>query len=399
MRVRSFFGLIFSLAAATLSGCGGGGDGGAATPSTTIISGMASKGPIRTGTVKVFAIRSGVEDRSVPIGEGGTDAGGDYTVDVGSYKGPLMVEVSGGSYMDEVSGTMVALKTSLRAVFSNASTGRKTVAVTPLTELAFKKAKGKGALTAASIDDSNASIAASFKLTNIISTLPTIVAGSGDDQKKYATACGSFSQLANNRSKTSGESLDDALKGVMDDMGTEMEKNGGLSTDTVTKMNDAITEFSNSDKNKTGGTITPIAAPTSGILKMATFGGANNIAGIDLIVNFPAGVKVKTDANGEVASGVITISGVAALGDSKVVSGKFVPAAAGTPAQLHIIMVNATGFGLGEFATVRFDLDTGGSFPAASNAFSVTGFSSVGQGSTALSGITAAPVSVSVDIN
>jgi hypothetical protein len=166
-------------------------------------------------------------------------------------------------------------------------------------------------------------------------------------------------------------------------------------------MNDAITEFSSSDKNKTGGTITPIAAPTSGILKLSTSGGTDTITGIDMIVNLPAGVKVKADATtGEAASGVITISGAAAAGgtSTKLVLGKFVPATAGTPAKLNIGLANVTGFGMGEFVTVRFDLDTGASFPAAANAFTVASFSPKGVTGAVLSGITAAPASVSVDI-
>ena len=141
----------------------------------------------------------------------------------GSYKGPLVVEVTGGSYKDEVSGATVALKTPLRAVFANASTGRKKVAVTPLTELAYKKAKGNGTkLTAAAIDAANASIAASFSLTDIISTLPD-PSGAGEDQKKYAAACGSFAQLVNDN-KGPGETLDDALPRLLTQMGDEMEK-------------------------------------------------------------------------------------------------------------------------------------------------------------------------------
>jgi hypothetical protein len=397
MRIRVIVGLCVSLAVAALTGCGSSGELNPLSGTTSKITGMASKGPIKEGTVKLFAIHDGVQDIA-PLKEATTDGNGNYTIDIGSYKGPVLVEVTGGSYTDEVSGAVVALKTPLRAVFSNASTGTKTMAVTPLTELAFKKAKGKGALTTASIDDSNKSVAASFKLTDIISTLP-IAAGSRDDQKKYAAACGSFSQLANNRQKSSGGSLDDALKGVMDDMGTEMEHGGNLSIDTFTKLNDAITEFSSSDKNKTGGTITPIAAPTSGILKLSTSGGADTITGIDMTVNLPAGVKVKADAiTGEAASGVITISGVADVGATKLVLAKFIPATAGTPAKLNIGLANVTGFGMGEFVTVRFDLETGASFPAAANAFSVASFSPKGVTGAVLSGITAAPASLIVDI-
>lgn len=394
MGIRAFIGLGIFLTAAALTGCGGG--DGASTPATTTISGMASKGPIKAGTVKVFAIRGGIRD-SAPLKEGPTDNNGNYSIDVGSYKGAVMVEVTGGSYTDEVSGAVVNLKAPLRAVFANATTGRKTVAVTPLTEMAYKKAQGAGAFTAASIDDANAKVAAMFNLTSIVSTLP-VAGGTSDDQKKYAAACGSIAQLVNDN-KNTNESLDDALPRLLTQMGNEMEDNGGFSPDTFTKMNNAITKFSNSDKNRSGGAITPIPTPTGGLLKLATSGAANTIGAIDVTVIFPAGVKVKADATtGEAAADVISISGVAAVGGNKLVSAKFAPATAGNPARLHIILVNASGFGIGEFVTVRFDLDTGAGFPAGENAFSVAGFSPLGLSSATLSGITAAPAALSVDI-
>jgi hypothetical protein len=261
MKTINLIGSVLGLAVVALSGCGG----GTGTPSsaTTKISGMAAKGPINGGTVKVFAVRNGTEDRTAPIGQGQTDANGNYTVDVGAYKGPVMVEVTGGSFTDEVAGVPVSLKTSfsLRAVFANASTGTKTVAVTPLTELACKKAK-IGQLTRTTIDDANTKMAAKFKLADIVSTLP-VAGGASDDQKKYAAACGSISQLVNT-SKQAGESLDDALPRVLGEMETEIEQSGDLSNDSTTKLNTAMDDFNKSGKNKTGGIATPIATPASG---------------------------------------------------------------------------------------------------------------------------------------
>ena len=393
MSVRSLIGLVAAMAVALLTGCGGG--GGSSAPATTVITGMASKGPIKAGTVKVYAIRDGVEDQTAPIGQGQTDDRGNYTIDVGSYKGPVVVEVTGGSYTDEVSGAPVNLKAPLRAVLVNASTGKKTVAITPLTELAYKKAKGAGTtLTNASIDDANAGIAAMFKITDIVSTLP--MAGGDDNQKKYAAACGSFSQLVND-SKGADESLDDALQRVMTGLGNEVEQKGGLTFDTITRIDDAITRFNNSGRNLSGATVAPISAPTGGLLKISSAGTAGTIGAVDLTVILPAGVKVNADSTtGEVAADAITVSGVAAVGGSKLTAAKFTPAAGGAPAQLHILLINAEGFGLGEFATIRFEVE-GGSFPAGVNTFFVTGFAAKGLDGAPLSGITAAPASVSTE--
>src|SRR5690242_7533423 len=97
MKIRNLFGPVLYLAALALTGCGS--SGTSTTPTTpaapsaasTVISGLASKGPINTGTVKVFAIRDGAVDTTVPIGNGQTDAAGNYTIDCGGYKGPVMV--------------------------------------------------------------------------------------------------------------------------------------------------------------------------------------------------------------------------------------------------------------------------------------------------------------------
>jgi len=131
---------------------------------------------------------------------------------------------------------------------------------------------------------------------------------------------------------------------------------------------------------------------------MATAGAAGTIAGIDLTVTLPSGVTVAADPiTGEVPNGVVTVSGVAAagtFGTQNLITGSFAPASSVTPGQLHIVIANVPGFNLGEFATVQFDLATGTSLPTA-NAFSVTSFLAKGLDAADLSGITAAPVSVS----
>jgi len=397
MNIRGFFGQLSLLATLAIAGCGGGGGTAPATApapaQTSVVSGVASKGPIKAGTGKIYAIRNGVEDRSAPIGQGVTDATGGYLVDVGSYTGPVLVEVTGGSYTDEVSAATVTLKSPLRAIISNVATGTKTVAVTPLTELAYNKALGGGSLSAASIDDANGKIAAFYKLTDIISTLP-IAGGAGEDQKKYAFVLGSFAQFINDN-KNAGETLDDALPRLLTQISTEVKNDGNFSITTITRLNSAISGFTVGGKNLTGAAITPIVPPTSGVLKLATSGTANTIGAIDVTVDLPAGIKVAADpVSGEAAAGVVAISGAANVGDGKLTLSRFTPAGSGTPAQLHIIVINAAGFGPGEFVTIRFELDTGGSFPLSATAFTLSGFSPVGLNGTALGGITAAPAAI-----
>jgi hypothetical protein len=100
-------------------------------------------------------------------------------------------------------------------------------------------------------------------------------------------------------------------------------------------------------------------------------------------------VTVSADAaTGEPAADVVTASGVA-TGNNDLVAAKFTPASGGSPAQLHVALVDVAGFGPGEFATVKFDVDAGGSFPASASAFSIAGFTATGTRSGQLNGVTA----------
>src|SRR5262245_38593961 len=122
MKKCTFLSSVLSLVIMTLFGCGGGGGGGGdATPTpvtgSTTITGVAAKGPISGGTVKVFAIKNGQVDRTAEIGSGTTNDSGAFTVTIPPDKattGPVLLEVSSGSFSDEATGlTGVALKVPL----------------------------------------------------------------------------------------------------------------------------------------------------------------------------------------------------------------------------------------------------------------------------------------------
>ena len=384
MKLRNLIVPVLSLAMLALTGCGkSSSDNPAPTLApSSVISGLASKGPLKNATVKVFAIKNGVVEEDVPLGTGTTDANGNFTIDVGSFQGAVEVEVTQGSFTDEATGAQVTLKTELRAMVSNVATGTKTVAVTPLTQLASKKAEVAG-LTPAAIDDSNSKMSATFGVDDIISTLP--IASGTDKQKKHAAACGTISQLVNDR-RHSGESTDDALARVMGEMETEVSHNGGLSDDTVNGIKTAETEVESH-----GGQASTVA-PTSGKIVVGT-SGASAIGSLDLTVNLPAGVTVDADAaTGEAAAGTVTISGVAANGAgqvaAKVASGK-----------VALGMTNTTGFGAGECVTLHFKVVAGGTFPANASAFTmtVTGATAT-DGKTPINGVTAAPSTLTADL-
>ena len=139
MRRNNLVAILAALGTAILAGCGGGGGGGGGATQTSVISGVASKGPINGGTVQVFAIDGAGVRASAPLNSAIIKTGldGSYSVDVGSYTGAVLVEVRGGSYVDEADPTVTKdLQTEvsggMRAVVANVSTGVSTVAITPL---------------------------------------------------------------------------------------------------------------------------------------------------------------------------------------------------------------------------------------------------------------------------
>jgi hypothetical protein len=257
MKIKRLIGLVLGLAVITLAACSSGSNNSSSPQAQ--LSGIASKGPLKNADVKVFAIKNGVVDTSAPIGTGTTDAIGNFNVTLSSAfngTGAVEVLVTGGTFTDEATGVPgVGLKTELRAMITNVSAGAaKVVAVTPLTELASKKAETTAAglssgLTSTAIDDSNKSISDTFQIGDDITT--TLPKSDGSvTEKKHSTACAAISQIVNGRKHT-GESTDDALTRVMGELETEIETHGGLSTSTETEIHSAETEVET--HNGTGG--------------------------------------------------------------------------------------------------------------------------------------------------
>jgi hypothetical protein len=358
-KIRQIFSAVATLVVMALFGCGGGG----ATSGSATISGVAAKGPISGGDVKVYGIKNGQVDTSVVLGSGKTsaDGSGSYTVTLSPVpSGPVVVEVGGGTYTDEASGTAgVTLITPLRAAVSSVADGDK-IAVTPLTHLAVDQVDGIGAFTTTNINDSNAQIARFFALDDIIKALPfdptqPAPAGATNEQKKYAAVLGVFSQMVNDDRQKKGntQSMSEALDSFLLQMATELEINGGFSDATLALVNTAISNFSNGGKNR-GGIIPAPIVFTIGVLQLRTDGvlPANTVInGIDCTVSLPAGVTVKSNpATGETPPGVVDPVSLAAVGS--VVSAKY-DNVAGT---VRIILINVQpGFAIGEFAHLEFE--------------------------------------------
>jgi sugar lactone lactonase YvrE len=205
---------LFSLWACSGHGVGGtSGSSNSSTPnnntsSAVSLSGTASAGPINAATVSVYALTS-TGSRGSFLGSTTTNAKGSYALFLpASNIQPLIVAVTGGSYVEEASGTTVNLGTNeITAVLPNPSSSR-TVSVTPLTHMAAQRAismAGTGVNINSAITSANAAIAAaagissSLDITSINPALPTVSLASqglsaSSVQAKYGLALAAISQ-------------------------------------------------------------------------------------------------------------------------------------------------------------------------------------------------------------
>lgn len=343
--------LIYSgliLVALTLFGCGSG--GGSDEPSgTTKISGVASVTPINGGTVEVFKIVNGVKVTPA-IASGKTDANGSYTLSWQSYSGPVLVEVSGGSYIDPATGntsSTIPLVAPLRAVVINAS-GTVSAAVTPFTELAVQLSGAN--LSTAAIK--NEDVAIMFNVDDIIKTQPlaptaNALTAATPAQRNYTLALAAFSQIVKDRSDTVANTI------------TYLKSN--TATAAATLQNAAATFFTRANSNNTTGVIVNKLKTTG------TLPPGSTILGIQATITLPNGVSVKSDSNGLLA-GYLQPSGSATA--SAIISGNI------SGNELQIIFADITGITVGEFATLYYDAANNAPALSISPGYIISGYDS-----------------------
>lgn len=377
MKIRTLFGTVVLLAVMTLFGCGGGGGSETPTPpppptpppaGSVTISGVAAMGPIDGGDVKVYAVRDNQVDTSTVLGIGKTAADGSYAITLFSVPtGPVVVEVTGGTFTDEATGTPgVNLKVTLNAAVSSVVDGTQ-IAVTPITQLAYMQVAGIGAFTPVEIDDANLQIGRFFTVSNIIGSLPfdptlPAPAGASNDRRTYAALLGVYSYLVNDR--RGSLSLEDAAGAVLAELESELVNNGGFSLATINDINTAISSYASSGKNVGGLLLRPVTF-NGGVLQLSTAGtlpAGTLINGIDFSVTLPAGVTVKFDPiTGETLPGVVVPVSLAAT--NSIVSARYDKATG----VVRIILINVQpGFAIGEFAHIEFD-----GFPVSGTGFDV----------------------------
>lgn len=154
-----------ALAAAVLAvaGCGGGGSSG------TSLTGTVVKGPVGNATVTV------TKPDGTACGTTSTNASGAYSLST-ACSGDVIVEVTGGTYIDEATNTTKTLDTPLKSVITASGSAVDGV-ITPLTTMAFSYSfTSNSAATKAAFDAQAAKIATQFGLTgvNLATTVPVV---------------------------------------------------------------------------------------------------------------------------------------------------------------------------------------------------------------------------------
>ncbi|MGE5319276.1 MAG: hypothetical protein ACM3KD_03770 [Hyphomicrobiaceae bacterium] len=266
-------------AVVSLAACGGGGGGdGGVSSLGGLIGGTGFKGPVAGATVTAYSLNGGVV--GAQIGTAKTDANGNFSVSIGSYAGPLMLQLSAGSYTDEASGStmpMVAgdvMTAVLPTVGANATISG--VRITPLTSMAQTMAQHlSGGMTDANITSANAAVGTYFQVGDILHMQPMnpLVGGAGSaasqDAINYGMAMAAMSQYAKGLGMASSSAMvtammSDASDGIMDGMmGTGPVMMGGMgmgmampaSTGT-SGLASAMSTFVASAQNKSGVTLT-----------------------------------------------------------------------------------------------------------------------------------------------
>jgi hypothetical protein len=258
------------------------------------LSGTVFNGPMSKATVKGFAVNNGA--MGAQIASVSTDGQGNYTLPLGSYTGPVMLQMSGGVYTDESKGTTMTMGASdvMSAVLPTVASGANVTGiwVTSVTSMAQTRAAAlSGGMTDANIVAANTAMGSYFTVSDILHTQPMnpLVTNSGtganQEARNYGMTIAAMSQYANTAGITVSSAfvtamMSDASDGLMNGkmgstqismlMGGMMGMGSMTSTAGTSGLATAMTAFMNSAANASGLTATDL---TTLILKLTNSSG------------------------------------------------------------------------------------------------------------------------------
>jgi hypothetical protein len=275
--------------------------------------------------VTAYALTNGM--MGAQLGSATTDASGNFSVPLGSYAGSVMLQMAGGTYMDEATGSTMPMLASdvLVACVPAVTAGSTTtgIQVTPLTSMASARAKAMtGGMTDANIAIAHSAVGTYFSVTDILHTVPMnpMTPGSGgsatQDMKNYGMSIAAMSQYAKTQGMTTSSSgmvtamMDDASDGVMDGMmGTtaiSMAGMGGMMGGMMqpsagtSGLSTAMGTFIGSAMNASGVTMTEMQA-----LMTQLAGSSGQLPGAGGTVS-PSGTMSGTAFMGRMSGGTVT---------------------------------------------------------------------------------------------
>lgn len=210
--------------------------------------GVASKGPIYGGLITCFELTDNFSQRiGNPLAFTITERpDGSYYADIGQYKGPVLLELNHGEYEDEATGLCIDNTYKLRAVVSEAI-GKRSVVITPLTEVAYRLAEDSmGGLMRSNIDQANSLVSAKLLGADIVTTVPVFdgnLDGYSQAQRDYGLALSVISQMQ----LSFGNSVEESMYLLFDDLAEDGELN-----QTIPMLLSSINDFLGNPENKTG---------------------------------------------------------------------------------------------------------------------------------------------------
>lgn len=238
--------LAIVLSSLALVACGGGGGGGGTRTNSVVVSGVASKGPLNNSTVCAYSITNGAQGPQIgKCVDTSADGSGSYSIDLAGYTGPAILQVSGGTYVDEATGNTVTLSTPLRSILANL-TGPSSAAITGMTELAFQLATGTaGGLTTVNIDSAVARVQNNFGVLDIIGTMPVdalhVPSSATVGQKSYSLGLAAISQYL--AQMPAGSKLIDGLTELKTCLADSTNGCSARSTNVGSLMSNAVQAF------------------------------------------------------------------------------------------------------------------------------------------------------------
>jgi hypothetical protein len=290
-RIRIVSALVLTLLLA--AGCGGGGTSTDVVGSggTGSISGVVTKGPLSNATITGYGISGG--QMGPQIGTTTTDANGNFSMPIGTYAGPVMLQVSGGAYKDEATGSSMGMAAGdvMTAVMPSVVAGANSngIQVTPVTAMAQVRAQSMtGGMTDTNIAAANAAMGSYFIVNDILHVQPMnpLTTGSGigasQDARNYGMTLAAMSQYAKTLNMSISSAMvtammNDASDGVMDgrkgvgqismSMGGMMGTSMMSATAGTSSLATAMTDFMGSAANASGVTTADMTVLTQKLAK------------------------------------------------------------------------------------------------------------------------------------